>query len=103
MSDEPLDKGVHDVAGGWIQERKGTPVPAFLKLAYIGFSLFGIVYLLLYASGELDHATRGPLVRQLNSAMSLPGGAWIAFMAAILVAFAAVLLAYAFAKKGQDE
>ena len=73
MSDEK-DKGqVHELAGGWITERKGTKVPGFLKLAYVGFSLFGLVYLFRYWSGEVAHETRGPLVRQMNAVMDTPG------------------------------
>jgi hypothetical protein len=103
MSGETPDKGIHELAGGWITERKGTEIPLFLKLSYVGFSIFGIVYLFLYATGEVDHASRGPLVQQINQAMELPGSAWIYFLAVVLVAFVAGLFAYAFRSGGQDE
>lgn len=103
MSGETPDKGVHELAGGWISERKGTPIPLFLKLSYVGFSIFGIAYLLLYASGEVDHASRGPLVQQINQAMDLPSSGWIGFIAVVLLAFVAGLFAYAFRPGGSDE
>lgn len=93
---------VHELAGGWISERKGTPVPVFLKIAYLGFSAFGIVYLLLYATGEVGHGTRGPLVQQINAAMDTPGAAWIAVLVAILVAFGAVLAWYTMVRRSGE-
>ena len=47
---------------GEIQERTGR-VPLFLKLTYVGFVLFGIVYFVLYLSGD-----GSPLVDELNRA-----------------------------------
>jgi hypothetical protein len=90
---------IHELAGGWITERKGTSVPPFLKLAYVGFSAFGLAYLFLYAAGEVDHGSRGALVRQLNAASDLPSSAWIAFIAAWLLLFAGGLLWYALLRK----
>lgn len=102
MSDDN-DKGqVHELAGGWITERKGTKVPGFLKLAYVGFSLFGLVYLFRYWSGEGAHETRGPLVRQMNTVMDTPGGLWIAFIAACVGLFALGLLWFAFLHRTED-
>lgn len=103
MTGQATDGGEHEVAGGWIKERRGTPVPLFLKLAYVGLSIFGIVYLLLYTYGEVNHATRGPLVQQANLAMDRPGAAWIGFLCVVLLTFAAGLLALAFRKAGQEE
>jgi hypothetical protein len=93
---------VHEVAGGWISERVGTPIPAFLKLSYIGFCLFGLIYLFKYSLGEVDHATRGPLVQQLNQASDNPGTAWIIFLAVVLGAFVAGLLTFVFLAR-EDE
>lgn len=92
---------LHELAGGWITERKGTPVPGFLKLTYVGFCAFGLVYLVLYAAGEVGHATRGPLVQQLNALTGQPGMAWFGLLAVLLVAFAAGLLTYAL--RGREE
>lgn len=102
MSSEPREEKVHDLAGGWIQERSGTPVPLFLKLSYVGFSIFGLYYLFSYWRGEVGHASRGPFVEELNAALVQPGGAWLAFIAVCLGAFALGLLAYAFLAKGDD-
>ena len=93
---------VHEIAGGWIAERVGTPIPVFLKITYIGFSLFGLIYLFRYSLGEVDHATRGPLVQQLNRVAEQPSTGWIVFLAVVLTAFIAGLLAYAF-RAGEEE
>ncbi len=96
MTEKTSRDDVHEIAGGWITERKGTKVPPVLKLAYIGFSIFGLVYLLMYASGEVGHATRGKLVQQLNAAMVAPSLGFIALVAIVLLAFAAGLVWFAF-------
>jgi len=57
-----------DYAGGWIQERKGTDAPAFLKLAFPIIGLFCAAYLIIYMVGETDHSDRGPLVKAFNEA-----------------------------------
>jgi hypothetical protein len=95
---------VHELAGGWITERKGMPIPVFLKLAYVGFSIFGLAYLFRYTAGEVGHATRGPLVRQMNALTDQPPGTWIAVLAVLILAFVAGLLWYAFSyKPGAEE
>lgn len=65
MSDEKQD--LKDYAGGWIQERKGTDAPGFLKIAFPIIGLFSTAYLIMYMTGEVDHADRGTLVRSFNS------------------------------------
>lgn len=96
---DPVQRPVHEIAGGWITERKGTPVPLFLKLTYLGFCLFGLYYLFTYFQGETGHATRGALVRLQNEAAQLPGTGWLAFLAAVLLAYVIGLLWYAFLGK----
>jgi hypothetical protein len=93
---------IHELAGGWITERAGTPIPLFLKLSYVGFCLFGLIYLFKYRLGEVDHATRGPLVQQLNQAAEAPPMGWIIFLGVVLFAFVAGLLAYAFRARGGE-
>lgn len=93
---------VHELAGGWITERKGTPIPLFLKLTYIGFCLFGLYYLFAYAQGETGHPTRGALVRLQNEAAQLPGMGWFIFLAAVLLAYVIGLLWYAFTAKEEE-
>ena len=99
MSDK---NDVHEIAGGWISERKGMPIPAFLKLAYVGFCLFGIAYLFRYWSGEVTHETRGPLVQVQNAIMQVPGTAWQATIAVILGVFVLGLLWFAFVHRSEE-
>jgi hypothetical protein len=99
MSD---DKNLHELAGGWISERKDTKVPGFLKLAYVGFCLFGLVYLFRYWAGEVAHDSRGPLVQQINSIMQVPGTGFQAFIAIVLGAFVLGLLGYVFFHRAED-
>lgn len=102
MSDT-TDKGdIHELAGGWITERKGTPVPGFLKLTYVGFCAFGLIYLFSYMAGEVDHATRGPLVQQLNAVMDQPGTPWFALLGTLIAAYTALLLWYALVRKEEE-
>lgn len=93
---------IHELAGGWITERVGTPIPVFLKLAYVGFCLFGLFYLWKFSLGEIDHATRGALVQQLNQVSEAPPTAWIVFLGVVLFAFIVGLLAFAFRAR-EDE
>jgi hypothetical protein len=93
---------IHELSGGWITERTRTKIPPFLKLSYVGFSLFGVVYLFRYVMGEVDHATRGTLVQQFNAVADKPPAAWITFLAVVLVTFVAGLLWYAFLAKSED-
>ncbi len=102
MTTEDDRETTHELAGGWISERKGTPVPGFLKLAYAGLSAFGVAYLLLFVAGEVGHATRGPLVQQMSATMEPPGPVWIGVLAAILVAFGAALVWYAVVRRAGD-
>ncbi|HEX6899247.1 MAG TPA: hypothetical protein VF789_06015 [Thermoanaerobaculia bacterium] len=99
---EAEEPKVHDLAGGWITERVGTPIPLFLKLAYVGFSLFGLVYLFRFSLGEVGHATRGALVRQFNQLSQQPPTAWIVMLAAILGLFVVGLLAFAFLAREEE-
>ncbi|MFN8095185.1 MAG: hypothetical protein U0599_23730 [Vicinamibacteria bacterium] len=99
MSD---DKNVHEIAGGWITERKNTPIPGFLKLAYVGFCLFGLYYLFAFWAGETGHDTRGPLVRQINDVMQVPGSGWHGLIAVCLVAFVMGLLWFVFVHRAEE-
>ncbi len=94
---------IHEIAGGWITERAGTPIPLFLKLAYVGFCVFGLVYLFVYRFGEVDQATRGPLVQQLNQVTDQPSMAWIGFLGAVLLVFVSGLLTFAFSRPKDGE
>ena len=47
-----------------IQSREGGKIPLFLKLTYLGFTIFGLLYWVLYYAGDTD----SPLVQALNKA-----------------------------------
>lgn len=87
------EKDVKDYADGWIQERKGTDVPPFLKLAFPVIGLGCVAYLFLQIYGDVGHATRGPLVRkfievsQTSPALSYTVGAMALVYVIILLAF----------------
>lgn len=93
---------IHELAGGWITERVGTPIPIFLKISYVGFCLFGLYYLWRYNLGEVDHATRGTLVQQLNQVTDQPPTAWVIFLGVVLLAFIVGLLAFAFRAREEE-
>ncbi len=48
-----------------LEENHGGKIPLFLKLTYIGFTTFGILYWVLYYAGD---AEQWPLVKLLNAA-----------------------------------
>jgi uncharacterized membrane protein (DUF106 family) len=102
MSTKPEKEELHEIAGGWITERKGTPIPMFLKLAYVGFCAFGLYYMVVYWTGETTHPTRGALVTQFNSVLQAPAGWWHIVLVAILVTFVAGLLWFAFVSKDEE-
>ncbi len=102
MTEKHEGEEVHELAGGWITERVGTPIPGFLKLAYVFFSLFGVYYLFAYWKGETTHATRGALVKEINGVMETPGTPWLGFLAVVLVLFVAGLWAFAFRGDGGE-
>ena len=93
---------VHELAGGWITERVGTPIPLFLKLAYVGFSLFGLFYLFKFSLGEVGHSTRGALVQQFNQMTEQPPAAWLVMIGAIIGLFVVGLLAFAFLAREEE-
>ena len=84
---ETKKEEIHELAGGWITERADAPVPLFLKLAYVGFCIFGLAYLFNYWAGETGHATRGPLVQEINKVMQTPGTGFHLFIGVTLLAF----------------
>ena len=51
---------VHVYPGG-LEEKSGPRIPLFLKLTYVGFVAFGILYFVLYMNGD-----GSPLVEQYN-------------------------------------
>ena len=103
MADKPEKQEIHELAGGWITERSGTPIPTFLKFTYVGFCLFGLWYMWTYWAGETTHATRGALVQEANKVMGVPGAAWHAVLLVCLAAFVVGLLVFAFSSREDGE
>jgi hypothetical protein len=102
MSNEQPKSELHEYAGGWITERKGTKIPGFLKLAYPIVAIACIAYLLIYMNGEIHHATRGPLVQQLN-AVTGSADSFIYIVAALIVVYGVILLAFLFGKHENEK
>ena len=103
MTSTTRTKGVKELAGGSITERKGTPIPIFLKLSQVGFCAFAMAYLFRYWAGEVDHPTRGAFVEEGSRLMQVPGIAWQRSLAVILGVFIVGLLWYVFFHKGDDD
>jgi len=101
MAESRAPNEIKEYAEGWITERKGTDVPAFLKFAYIVIALGALGYFFLFMNGEVNHSDRGVLVQQLNRATESSSG-FMYFVAALVVIFAAVLFAFAFRKFHED-
>jgi hypothetical protein len=101
--DQKKPDEIHEMAGGWITERAGTPIPTFLKMAYVGFTLFALVYLRNYWRGEVDNASRGPLVQAFNAATGDPGRLIFVVIAVCVALFAAGLWYYAIVRKPTNE
>ncbi len=102
MPDPKLpDDNVKEIAGGWMTERKGTDVPKFLKFAYIVIALGAIAYLFLFMNGEVNHSTRGFLVRQFNAATTSANG-FMYVVAGMIVIFLIILVKFAFSKVHED-
>jgi len=93
---------IHEYADGWISERKGTGVPAFLKLSYIVVIACMIGYLYIYMNGEVNHSDRGSLVRQFNEVSKSSPGFMYAVMAMVVV-YAIIVVAFAFKAVSKDE
>ena len=60
MSDDPKTEVLAEYPSG-IKEHHGPKVQLFLKLTYVGCILFGIIYFILYVSGD-----GSPLVEEFN-------------------------------------
>ena len=92
---------IQEYAGGWITERKGTGVPAFLKFAYIVIAAGAIGYFFLYMNGEVNHSDRGALVRQFNQATQSSPVLMYAVIAMVVI-FAVIVVSFAFRAVHKD-
>ncbi len=92
---------IQEYADGWITERKGTGVPAFLKFAYIVIMVGVIGYFFVYMNGEVNHSDRGFLVRQFNQVtQSSPG--FMYMVLAMVVIYTIIVVAFAFKAVHKD-
>lgn len=103
MSDEKKQgqDGLKDYADGWMMERKGTDAPGFLKLAIPVIAFSCAAYLVLQMHGDVNHATRGPLVKAFNAATRTSEGLMYA-IAAMAFVYAGLVTAFAFRKPHED-
>jgi hypothetical protein len=101
MSDKKEQNEIKEYADGWITERKGTEVPAFLKFAFIIIAGGCMTYLIVYMNGEVDHADRGPLVRLFNAATQAADVLMYA-IAAIGIIYGIIVAVFAFRKFHED-
>ena len=101
MAENKASNEIKDYADGWMKERKGTEIPAFLKFSYIVIAAGCFIYFLVFMNGEVNHSTRGVLVRQFNAVShSSPGLMY--FVAALIAIFAVITVKFAFSKFHED-
>jgi hypothetical protein len=94
---QPDRPALKEYAGGWITERADTQVPAFPKFAYIAIAGGALTYFLVYMYGDVNQPGRGELVRAMNAATQASALLMYAIAAMILI-FGIVVVAFAFAK-----
>ena len=90
-----------EYADGWLTERTGTDVPAFLKLAYACIAAGCAAYFFLYMYGEVNHSERGPLVRAMNAATE-SSAALMYGIAALIVIYGIIVVVFSFARPGHE-
>jgi hypothetical protein len=101
VEETKVSKDIKSYADGWMTEKKGTEIPAFLKFAYIVIVAGCFAYFFIFMNGEVNHSTRGALVRQFNAVtQSSPG--FMYFVAALIAIFAIVTVKFAFSKFHED-
>jgi hypothetical protein len=84
-------------ADGWITEREGTDIPVFLKFAFIVIAGGCLAYFIIYMYGEVNHPDRGRLVQAMNAATEASGALMYA-IAAMIVVFGVIVVAFSFRK-----
>jgi hypothetical protein len=101
MAESKASEELKSYADGWINERKGTDVPTFLKFAYIVIALGVMIYFFVYMNGEVNNAERGMIVQQFNRVtQSSPG--FMYAVAALMAVFVVLLVRFAFSKFHED-
>jgi len=94
---KPGEEPLKDYAGGWITERQGTDAPVFLKFAFIVIGLGCVTYLFLFMNGEVNHDTRGVLVKAFNAATT-PADGFMTAVGVIMLIYVAAVVFFAFKK-----
>ncbi|CAN5495505.1 hypothetical protein BH10ACI3_BH10ACI3_28900 [soil metagenome] len=97
MYDDKETDDIKEYAGGWMTERKGTPIPLFLKLSWTVIPLAALAYLIIYRNGETTHADRGVLVQAFNRATGTADW-FIYIVAALILIYIIILVSFAFKK-----
>ena len=95
--DKRQQQGIKEYADGWITERTGTDVPAFLKYAFVVIGLGCTAYFILYMNGEVEHGERGTLVQAFNR-MTEGSDAFVYVVAAMALVFTAIVVKFAFSR-----
>ncbi len=88
---------IEEIAGGWITEKRGTGVPAFLKLTYVVVTVAILGYLYIYMNGEVNNDTRGALVQEFNRATGT-ANPFMFFVIALVVIYAVITILFAIKK-----
>jgi len=88
---------LHEYAGGWMTERKGTDVPMFLKVVSPIIAICCATYLIVYMNGEVNHATRGRLVQQFNAA-TMSSSTFMYVVAALIAVYVLILAKFIWGK-----
>ncbi|MGB9234843.1 MAG: hypothetical protein WCC04_10550 [Terriglobales bacterium] len=101
VEEAKVSEDLKSYADGWMTEKKGTEIPAFLKATYIVVACGCLVYLLAFMNGEVNHSTRGALVRQFNAVTGTANG-FMYTVAALIAIFAIVTVKFAFSKFHED-
>ncbi len=91
-----------DYAGGWIQERKGTDAPGFLKIAFPIIGLSAVSYFIVYMNGEVSHSERGAIVRQFNEATK-SSSTLMYIVAGMALIYVLLVVAFAIRKFHEEE
>ena len=98
---EPTKTKLKEYAGGWITEREDAELPAFLKFAYILIAAGCAVYFVVYMYGDVNQPERGPLVKAMDAATESSAALMYA-IAALIVIFGVIVVAYSFAKPAPE-
>ena len=101
MAEQKVSNDVKSYADGWMTEKKGTEIPAFLKATYIVVAGGCLIYLIIFMNGEISHSTRGVLVQQFNKVTGTANG-FMYLVAAMIVVFAIITVKFAFSKFHED-